>query len=222
MRRMISAWIAVIAIMGLAGTAFAAKWTGSIDAGGTLPSGDFGSSDKANAGAGWSIGGSADYFWRDDVAIGLDGAYGQNKNAAEGTVMDLGGGDTQTIDKASYSTWSFGGHAKYFFPLASTMPVRWFGLLGGDIYGFNPDVETTTVTGGVSSSSTYKATDKRAGMKLGLGGEWWANPQVGVTGGVDYNMAFLSKSESPYSSFSYLGGHVGVVFNIPSSTDTNP
>jgi outer membrane protein with beta-barrel domain len=153
MRRMISAWIAAIAVVGLAGTAFAAqKWTGSIDAGASLPSGDYGSTTKADANAGWAIGGSADYYWRSDVALGLDGSYGQNKNGVEGTVYDLGGGDTQTIDKASYTTWSFGGHAKYFFPTAATMPVKWYGLLGAGIYGFNPDIEMTTVTGGVSTS----------------------------------------------------------------------
>jgi hypothetical protein len=59
-------------------------------------------------------------------------------------------------------------------------------------------------------------------MKLGLGGEWWANPKVGVTGGLDYNLAFMSKSQSPYSQMSYLGGHLGVVFDIPSSTGSNP
>ena len=38
-------------------------------------------------------------------------------------------------------------------------------------------------------------------------------------GGVDYNIAFLSKSQSPYSMLSYLGGHVGVTFQIPSANE---
>jgi hypothetical protein len=216
---MVSAWIALVAILAITGTASAASWTGEITGGASLPSGNFGSTDKGDASAGWSIGGAADYHWRSDVAFGLDGSYGQNKNGAQGTVFDLGGGDTQTIDKASYTTWSAGGHAKYFFPIASTMPVKWYGLVGAGAYGFNPDVETTTVVGGVSSTSSYKPTDKRGGMRLGLGGEWWSNPKVGITGGVDYNIAFLSKSQSPYSSLSYLGGHVGVTFQIPSASE---
>src|SRR5438132_10225353 len=120
MRRMVSAWIALVAILAIMGTASAASWTGEITGGASLPSGDFGSTNKGDANAGWSIGGAADYHWTNDVAFGLDGSYGQNKNGAQGTVFDLGGGDSQTIDKASYTTWSAGGHAKYFFPIAST------------------------------------------------------------------------------------------------------
>jgi hypothetical protein len=218
MRRMISAWIATMAISGLAGTAFAASWTGSIEGGASLPSGDFGSTDKINAAAGWALGGSLDYHLRNDWALGLDGSYGQNKGDAEGSVTDLGGGDTQTIDKDSFDTWSIGGHARYFFPTASTMPVQWYGLLGAGIYGFNEDATVTTVVGGTPSSTSFKGADKRLGMMFGLGGVWWANPKVGVHGGMDYNVAFLDKDESPYSSLSYLGAHVGVTFQIPSSS----
>lgn len=218
MRRMMSAWIAVLAILAITGTASAAQWTGSIEGGAAVPSGDFGNSSKEDASAGWSIGGSADYHWTDAVAFGLDGSYGQNKYGIQGDVStDPVSGATTTIDKANYSTWSFGGHAKYFFPTSATMPVKWYGLVGASAYGFNPKIESTTVDGGVSTSSTTQLTDKRGGMKLGLGGEWWTTPKMAVSGGLDYNIAFLSKSQSPYSTLSYLGGHVGLTFSIPTS-----
>jgi len=217
---MIIAWVAVIAVLGLTGTAFAAKkWTGSVEGGMALPSGDFGSSDKVNASAGWALGGSVDYHWRDDVALGLDGSFGQNKGGAEGSVMDLGGGDTQTIDKDQFHTWSLGGHMKYFFPLAASMPVKWYGLVGAGLYGFNENTTITSVVGGVSSSQDFKGTDKRAGMKFGLGGVYWTNPKLGINAGLDYNIAFLDKDFSPYSSLSYLGAHVGVTFDIPAGSD---
>src|SRR5262249_31276169 len=150
MRRIISAWVAVIAVLCLTGTAFAAKkWTGSVEGGMALPSGDYGSSDKGDASAGWALGGTVDYQYRAGLAFGLDGWFGQNKSGLQGTTIDLGGGDTQTIDKAQFSTWNLGGHARYFFPLASSMPVKWYGLVGAGIYGFNESSTITTVVGGV-------------------------------------------------------------------------
>jgi hypothetical protein len=220
MRRMISAWVAVIAVLSLTGTAFAAKkWTGSVEGGMALPSGDFGSSDKVDASAGWNLGGSVDYQYRDDLAFGLDGSFGQNKGGLQGTTTDLGGGDTQTIDKDQFNTWNFGGHARYFFPMASSMPVKWYGLIGAGLYGFNENATVTSVVSGVSSSTDFKGSDKRAGMKFGLGGIYWTNPKLGFNGGLDYNVAFLDKDQSPYSSLSYLGAHVGVTFDIPSGSD---
>jgi hypothetical protein len=220
MRRMISAWVAVIAVLCLTGTAFAAKkWTGSVEGGMALPSGDYGSSDKADASAGWNLGGTVDYQYRDDLAFGLDGSLGQNKGGLQGTTTDLGGGDTQTLDKDQYNTWNFGVHARYFFPMASSMPVKWYGLVGGSLYGFNQNSTVTSVIGGVSSSADYKLTDKRAGMKFGLGGVYWTSPKLGFNAGLDYNVAFLDKDQSPYSSMAYMGAHVGVTFDIPSSTD---
>jgi hypothetical protein len=217
MRRMISAWIAVVALWAITGTASAASWSGSIQGGASLPSGDFGSSDKVDAGAGWQLGGAVDYQWTQDWAFGVDGSYGQNTSGAEGNVYDLGGGDTQSIDKDSFHTWSIGGHAKYFFPTSSTMPVKWYGLVGAGLYGFTNEVTTTTTLGGTPTTQEFTGTDKRAGMKVGLGGVWWANPKVGIHGGVDYNMAFFDKDESPYSSLQYMGAHLGLTFDIPSS-----
>src|SRR6266850_1994940 len=164
MRRMISAWIALVALWAITGTASAASWSGSIQGGVSLPSGDFGSSAKVNASAGWQLGGSMDYHWTQEWAFGLDGSYGQNTSGAEGSVIDLGSGNTQSIDKDSFKTWSVGGHAKYFFPMASTMPVKWYGLLGAGLYGFTNDVTTTTTMSGTPTTLDFSGTDKRAGM----------------------------------------------------------
>jgi hypothetical protein len=217
MRRMTIALLAFCALGAMMGTASAETWTGSIQGGASIPSGDFGSSEAADAGAGWSLGGSVDYHWKDGWAFGVDGSYGQNQGGTEGAVTDLGSGNTLTIDKDSFNTWSLGGHAKYFFPTAATMPVKWYGLVGAGIYGFTNDVEATRVIGGNSVTLESSRSDKRIGTKLGLGGLWWANPQVGVHGGIDYNLAFMDKDESPYSSLSYMGAHVGVTFNIPTN-----
>lgn len=218
MRRMMIALLALCAIGAMVGTASAETWTGSIQGGASIPSGDFGSSDAIDAGAGWSLGGAVDYHWRDGWAFGANGSYGQNKGGAEGTSFSVPGGTT-TIDKDSFNTWSIGAHAKYFFPTATTMPVKWYGLVGAGIYGFTEDVTTTTVTGSGSSTLEFSGSDKRVGTKLGLGGVYWANAQVGIHGGIDYNLAFLDKDESPYSSLSYMGAHVGLTFNIPTKKD---
>ena len=217
MRRMIGALIALLALWAMTGTAAAESWTGSIHGGASLPSGDYASVDKGDASTGWAIGGALDYGWKENLAIGFDGSWGQNTRGTDGQVTILGAGATSTVDQDEFKTWEIGGHAQYFFPVASSMPVKWYGLMGAGLYGFDQNQTVTVASGGTSTTTSFKGTDKRAGMRLGLGGLWWANPKVGVHAGVDYNIAFMDKDSSPYSSLSYMGAHVGLTFSIPSN-----
>lgn len=217
MRRMIGAWIAIVALWGMAGTATAGDWTGSIQGGGSLPSGDYAGVDKGDAGSGWALGGSLDYGLNRSWAIGFDGSLGQNTRGASGEVTSLGSGVTLTVDDDKFKTWQAGTHAKYFFPVPDRMPVKWYGLVGAGFYGFTEDRTETVASGATSTTTSFKGTDKRAGVRLGLGGLWWASPKVGIHAGVDYNVAFLDKDQSPYSSLQYMGVHVGLTFTIPSN-----
>src|SRR5512134_3805441 len=210
MRRTTCGMVALLALWALPAMAEAEKWTVSIQGGASVPSGDFRSEDKANAGTGWSIGASADYAVNASWALGIGGSMGKNTSGFEGTVTDLGGGVTSTVDTDRFSTWQVGGHARYFFPTGNATSVKWYGLAGAGLYGFGEERTETLSSGG---STTFNGSDKRAGMKLGLGGVWWANPKVGVNGGVDYHIAFLDKDASTSSSLSYAGAYLGLTFS---------
>ena len=215
MRWMICTLVTLFALSTLAQMAIAEGWTVSVQGGTSVPTGDFADKEKADAQTGWAVGGSVDYLWNEMWAFGVDGSWNQNTQGAEGQVVDLGGGSTRSLDEAKFKTWQVGAHAKYFFPTSAQMPVKWYGLAGAGVYAFNEDVSETLTSGGTSSSTSSQLTDKRAGMKLGLGGTWWANPQVGVNVGADYNVAFLDKDVSPFSSLQYLGAYAGVTYSIP-------
>jgi hypothetical protein len=214
MRRTMCGVVALLALCALPAVAAANGWTLSVQGGASVPSGDFRSETKANAQTGWSIGGAADYSINPSWALGIDGSWGKNTDGAEGQSTDLGGGVTSTLEKSQYSTWQAGAHARYYLPTGNANSVKWYGILGGGLYGFGKDVTTTVSSGG---STSVSSSDKRAGMKLGLGGVWWANPRVGINGGVDYNIAFLDKDNSGFSSLSYAGAYMGLTFGLPHS-----
>lgn len=218
MRRTTCGWIALLALCALPAMAAAEGWTVSVQGGASVPSGDFGSEEKLNAETGWSIGAAGDYTWNATWAFGFDGSWSQNANGIEGQVTDLGGGSTSTIDQARFGTWQVGAHARYFIPTGATSQVKWYGIVGAGLYGFGGDLTETVASGSSSTTTTLKMTDKRAGMKLGLGGLWWVNPQLGVNAGIDYHVAFLDKDQSPFSSLPFMGAYLGLTFNIPKST----
>ena len=207
MRRMICGVLVLLALFAAPHqSAAAGSWNATVSGGASVPTGDFGDKAKGYAQAGWSIGGSMDYMYTDQWAFGGDGSWNSNSSGNEGAVFS-----GSTLEKDKFSVWQLGAHAKYFFPMAAQAPVKWYGLMGASLYGFKND--QTWNTGGTTTESS--SSDKRAGTKLGLGGTYWQNSQVGWDFGADYNLAFLDKDQSSSSSLSYLGLHAGVTFNIP-------
>lgn len=195
--------------------AAAGHWTIAVNGGAMVPTGDFAAESKNDAQAGWQIGGSYDYHWTDTWTFGLDGGWNQNGNGTEGTVFDLGGGNTRTREEDRFSMWQVGAHARYALPFSAPFLARWHALVGGSLYGLTENVTETTTLSGVSTTSDWTSTDKRAGVKLGLGATWWLNAQVGVVGGLDYNVAFFDRDYAAAATLSYASVHAGLVFKIP-------
>ena len=212
MRRMVLLLVP-LAVGWMPMTASAGHWSISVQGGAVVPTGDFADKSKADAQLGWQIGGSYDYHWTDIWTFGLDGGLNQNAHGAEGTVFDLGNGDTRSLDEDRFTTWQFGAHTRYTFPTTAT-PMRWHAQAGGSFYGLTENYTETMTLGGVTSTRSGSLTDKRAGLKFGLGGTWWTNPQVGIQAGLDYNIAFFDKDQTE-STISYAGVHAGLIFKIP-------
>jgi hypothetical protein len=211
MRRTMYGVVALLALCALPAVAAAENWNVYVQGGASVPSGDFRAETKGNAQTGWSIGAAAEYPVNTSWSAGVDGSMGRNTNGFEGQVTDLGGGVTSTIDQAQYKTWQVGAHARYFFPTKAASNMKWYGLVGAGLYGFGGNVTETLSSGG---STTTNFSDKRAGVKMGIGGLWWVNPKFGINGGVDYHLAFLDKDNSAASSMSYAGAYAGVTFNV--------
>lgn len=192
-------------------------WTISLHGGASVPTGDFAAAGKNDAEAGWQIGGTMDYRWSEQWAFGLDGGWSQNAQATEGAVFALGGGDTRSINRDRFSTWQIGTHAAYFLPARASMPIKWYAQGGGGLYGLTEKVAETVTIGGTAATNDRRITDKRAGLMLGMGGTWWANTQVGLSAGLDYNVAFFDADESRSATLSYAVIHAGVTFIAPKS-----
>lgn len=190
-------------------------WTISVHGGASMPTGDFADKGKGDAQAGWQIGGTMDYRWSERWAFGLDGGWSQNAQGAEATVIDLGGGDTRSLDKDPFSTWQVGTHAAYFLPGRASLPVEWYVQAGGALYGVTENFTETVTIGGASTMTDGSLTDKRAGLMFGIGSTWWANSQIGLSAGLDYNVAFFDRDESSSATLSYAVIHAGVTFVAP-------
>ena len=220
MKRVGFGCLALLALAGVPSLAAAAGWTVSVVGGASVPAGDFADEKKANAQTGWAIGGSGEYVWNDMWSIGVDGSWNQNSSAAEGETVAISGGSLK-LDQDTFKTWQVGAHAKYFFQLGWQTPVKWYGVMGAGLYGFTESRTEITTLGASTTTRSSDTHDKRAGIQLGLGGTWWANPKVGIDGGVGYHVAFLDKDQSSASSLQYASVHAGVTFKIPAASSAN-
>jgi outer membrane protein W len=218
----------VVAVALLAGVPEARAAGGlmvGVNGGVTIPTGDFGSSDATNglgAKAGPQAGLEVSYMVNDRFAIGVDGSWLSNKLGVEGTVEDLGGGLTLTVNKDKFRLLRFGAHGKYMFPMEGS-PVSPYAVVGAGIYNLKEDYEWTVFDSNTSTSVVF--TDEsassnqigsRPGGKLGFGTTFKATDKVGIDVQVSYNVISLDKAKSGISSAQYIGIQAGVNFNIMS------
>ena len=180
----------------------------------SLPTGDFGDANLFDAQTGYQIGGGADYMITEKFAVGVDGSFNKNKHGAEGESIDLGGGDTYTLDKDRFTTIQFGAHAKWMFPMQNG-PIGPYALVGLGAYNFKEAwTETFTVGGTATTSSGDYKYGTRFGGKLGLGAVYKATETIGIGIEGDYNFVSQDKADAGTSSLQYAGIHGGVTFNI--------
>jgi opacity protein-like surface antigen len=193
-------------LLGLLGgtTASAAGW--SIDAfgGGAMPMGDFADEDLADAQTGYQFGGAVDYHMNDMWALGVDLSWAKNTHGAEGETIDLGGGDSYTLDSDKFTTMQYGVHARATLP--GTGALRYSGLLGIGMYSPKEEWEETTVLGGVTTTSEGESEDITGfGFRLGAGAMYAMNPSWGIGVDVDYNIVSVDEDDWYSSSLNYFG-----------------
>jgi len=198
-------------------TASAAGW--SIDAfgGGAMPTGDFASENFADAQTGYQFGGAFDYHMSDMWAFGVDLSWVKNPQGAEGETIDLGGGDSYTLDSDKFSTMQYGVHARATFP--GTSALRYSVLLGFGMYSIKEKWEETFVSGGVSTTNEGE-TDAETGfgVRLGAGTMFAMKPRWGIGLDVDYNIVSEDNDNllsSLPSSLQYLGFKGVVRYTLP-------
>lgn len=210
------AFLALVLVVPAAHAASPGSWVVSANGGLSLPTGDFGGDgvDQLDASTGYQFGGAVDYVLNEMFAVGVDGSWNSNKHGGEGDVIDLGGGDTYTLDEAKFSTWQIGAHGKYMIP-SGAGPISPFLLAGVGVYNTKLKWEETFVLSGVSfSDSGEETSDTRFGFKGGAGASFRANDQVSVGIEGDYNFISEDKDKVGVDNLQYIGVHAFVAWAI--------
>ena len=180
-----------------------------------LPTGDFASAGLTQAGLGYQFGFDVRYHLDGVWALGVDLGYVKNPHGAEGTSIDLGGGDRYTLDSDKFTTVQFGVHARATLP--GSGPLRYHGLLGIGSYRTKEEYEETYLLSGVPTTLTGETEAQSGfGIRFGAGALYALNAMWGVGVDVDYHLVAEDEEEDlGISSLQYLGVKGVVRFTIP-------
>jgi opacity protein-like surface antigen len=213
MFRKLSLLIAALALVLVVPVAHAAGWTIGVSGGLSKPTGDFGQDSKIGPAAGIDI----CMHVNDKFAVGVEGNWTQNKHEDVGVVVDLGGGDTYTLNKDNFVNLSGGVHGKFMFPVGEST-ISPYALLGLGMYKLKEDYEETYVLGGTTTVYTDEDaggfSENRFGGKVGLGAVYKATEQVGITLQGEINYVTLDEATAGDSSFKFWGIRAGLNFHI--------
>jgi hypothetical protein len=198
--------LAALMLLVVTGAANASGAGWSIDGfgGGAMPMGDFADENLADAQTGYQFGGAIDYAMNDLWAFGVDLSYARNTHGAEGETIDLGAGDSYTLDSDKFTTVQYGVHARGTLP--GTGPLRYHGTLGLGMYMTKEEWEETLVLGGTSNTSSGESDNQTGfGIRLGGGAMYALNPSWGIGVDVDYNIVSEDEDKVGFSSLQYFG-----------------
>jgi outer membrane protein W len=112
-----------------------------------VPVGDLSDKNKGNAGVGFNIGGTFDYFVTDAIGIGIDGAYSSSSDKDNSDIK--------------FKTTNFGGHLEWLLPTGGKV----IPYLGAGVGYYNRKVEATS--GSFSSSFTKGGIGANGGVGVG-------------------------------------------------------
>jgi opacity protein-like surface antigen len=213
--RKLSGLLTVMAMMALlASSAAAGSWSVTALGGATVPMGDFGDKDLVDAESGFQVGGSLDYQFNDTWAFGVDGSWNKNKHGIEGETVDLGGGDTEVIDKAEFTTIQFGAHTKYMIPMQGSFHP--YALLGVGMFKTNYKEEGVDNIGGTAFPYSVESDgDSRLGGKLGLGASWAISSMWAIGAEANYNLITQDKDQTGVDNLQYVGVTAGLTLKFP-------
>jgi len=182
--------LACLSIMAVPAMAAKGDITFGVDGGMTIPTGDFGDLFQS----GFMGGVFGDYQIHEMFAVGLDGAYSQNK------VKDLPAG----VD-AKVTFLQFGGHVK-FMPQMKDVKVLPYLQVGAGLYNAK-----TSITGTDAKGDT---TVNKFGFNVGVGADYKVNPQiaVGVFGAYHDVMDAYTNDAGDKKAANYIALGVKVTF----------
>jgi len=134
----------------------------------TVPVGDLSDKDKANAGVGWDVGGTIDYFMTDALGLGIDGTFGSMSN--------------KDFSDVKFKTTQFGAHFEWLVPTGGKI----IPYLGAGVGYYNHKVD---VSGG-SSDSTF--TKGGVGFNGGAGLGYRASDNMSVVADIRYHYSKIN------------------------------
>jgi len=215
--RTLALLLAVAALVSIAPAAGAAgNWTIGVNGGVSKPTGDFGKELNVGPMAGIDI----CMHVNDRFAVGADANWTRNTHKDVGVVLDIGGGDTYTLNEDKLVDLSGGVHGKYMFP-AGESRLAPYALAGLGFYNVKEDYKETLVLGGTTFVNTDESDgikgETRFGGKLGAGVGYKASEQVGISLQGEYNIVTVDTAGAPAgtpSTFKFFGVRAGVNFHI--------
>jgi Outer membrane protein beta-barrel domain len=203
-------WLGAIA-MPIA--AHAGRCEFSIQGGTSIPTGDFGDEEQANANAGWMVVGAVDYVFGDAWSLGVDGAYSGNVEGSVGQTIDFGGGDLYTLDKDDFSTLQVGVHGRVLIPSGS--PLKPYALVGVGLSSTKEEFTETFTSGGITTTNSgTHTTGSHFSGKAGIGASWWVNGLWGLGAEADYNYV----NEGADGPITYVGLRGGIAIRLAGSS----
>ncbi len=175
-----------------------------------VPTGDFG--DVTNSG--FRFQGAAEYYLRNDWAIGVSTAYAQANISDDARTASEAAMTAQYATPVTISSWKartmqYGGYARHLFATRSPLISPY--VSGGlALYNSKTTVSGTGVTQQQMDASTGAGQGETDfGFNLGGGLLWGFTPNIGLNVGMTYHNAF----SDPSTNYFVFNGGLNFYFN---------
>ncbi len=164
-----------------------------------VPTADLSDKAKGDQGAGWGAGGSVDYFFTDQIALGADFMYfaTKSKDPFEDPV-------TLLPEDLKAKTMEYGVHAKWFMPTGGGKLMPWLGV---GIGAANRKLEI----GSTSDNDTKLAVYPGVGVNFAI----TSMVDLGVNGMYHFTSGKFKESDVNWQFISFGGV---LTFHIPHSS----
>jgi len=175
--------IGVVAVLlCTASSAVAGEWMFQVNAGGTFPTGDFGSTTPPGLGVhhGPQAGFEVSYRLNPRIALGIDGSWAVNVNEIDGLNQPVSADTVLVYNRDRTKTGRLGAHAQFLFPGKGGAFVP-YGVVGLGLYNMKRDYEhllnvlnppnpvPVTVATFTDETDHYQQPGSRMGGRIGLG-----------------------------------------------------
>jgi len=224
--RLRGAIVVVAVLLCTASSALAGEWMFQVNAGGTFPNGDLGSTTPPGLGVrhGPQAGFEVSYRLKPRLVLGVDGSWAVSENDIDGLNQPLSADTILVYNRDRTKIGRLGAHAQFLFPGNGRAFVP-YGVVGLGLYNMKRDYEhllnvlfppnpvPVTVATFTDESDNYQQPGSRMGGRIGLGA-LIDIAETSIDLRADYHMISMDKDKTGISSARYVGLQVGIVYRL--------